>query len=413
MTQPFSKMSRDELLEYCRKLYEHRGAESLSYGELSKHKALYYNLYKSGLNQKNLLLLLDVKDEYKESTATWSWERILQEASAVKVKIGFLPPAGWFQKNGLASVVTATYSLKRTWEELRAELDDFENSSFVESRNAMRWRSHPEASLSNFLYTRGINHKRGEKYPAEYANHSDSSYAYFDLHFVNSVNEWIDVEIWGDKPHGHNESGYKIKRLHKELFNANNPNFLGIHFKDCFNEEKLTEILEPHIGIVQPFKFDKPSDQIIHSTHWSNADELIQYCKQIAASMPDGNFPTEEWLRKRGKWKNRPGETYNTVSIYIKTWLGGIRNLRELLNQEHASTISWTKESAITAYRDFYQNYKLTPNQVRHLYRKGNGAISSELARQATNIAAAAEKYAGGCAAINSLLGIKVIKQRG
>lgn len=404
-------MSRDELLAYCRQLYEHNGIMSLSYQELSQQKSLYYNLYRSGLNQKTLLSLLNLQEEYKTSTATWAWERILREAKTIKEKMGFLPPAGWFQKNGHASLVTATYSLKRTWEDLRSELDDFENSSFVESRNGMRWRSHPEASMSNFLYARGIEHKRGEKYPEEYANHSDSNYAYFDLHFVNSKNEWVDVEIWGDKPHGHNETSYKAKRHHKELFNANNQNFLGIHFNDCFNDEKLTEILKSHIGVIQPFKFDKPNDRLIHTTHWSNADELLEYCKQISASMPNGDFPTEEWLRKRGKWKNRPGKTYNTVSIYIKTWLGGIRNLRKLLNQEHASTNAWTRESAIEAYRNFYENHGLTSGQVRHLYRKGGKAISPELARQATNITAAIEKYAGGSSTVNKLLGIRLTKQ--
>lgn len=401
-------MSHDELLAHCRQLYERDGIMSLTYQKLSKHKSLYYNLYRSGLNQKTLLSRLNLQGEYKTQSAAWSWERIVEEAKTVKEKMGFLPPAGWFQKNGQASLVTATYSLKRTWENLRDELDDFENSSFVESRNGLRWRSHPEASFSNFLYARGIEHKRGEKYPAEYVNHSDSNYAYFDLHFLNAKSKWVDVEIWGDKPHGHNETTYKSKRRYKELFNANNPNFIGIHFNDCFSEEKLAEILKPHIGAISPFKFDKPTDRLIHTTHWSNADELLEYCKQISASMPNGDFPTEEWLRKRGKWKDRAGKTYNTVSIYIKTWLGGIRNLRRLLDQEHVSTNVWTKESALEAYRNFYEIHGLTSGQVRSLYRRGEKTISPELVRQATNITAAIEKYAGGSATVNKLLGIRL-----
>jgi hypothetical protein len=55
--------------------------------------------------------------------------------------------------------------------------------------------------------------------------------------------------------------------------------------------------------------------------------------------MPDGKFPTEEWLRKRGRWADRPGEPYNTLSVYIKQWIGGVRKLRLLLDQEEASTI--------------------------------------------------------------------------
>ena len=149
------------------------------------------------------------------------------------------------------------------------------------------------------------------------------------------------------KPNGHAEAHYKIKREHKEAYNEGNPNFLGIHFMDCFNEATLANILEPYIGSIEAFQFDKPTDHLIHSTHWSNTDELLEFCRHLVSTMPDGQFPTEEWLRKRGKWKGRSGEVYNTLSVYIKTWLGGVRNLRKLLGQSHVSTIEWDKDSAI------------------------------------------------------------------
>lgn len=125
--------------------------------------------------------------------------------------------------------------------------------------------------------------------------------------------------------------------------------------------------------------------------------------------MPSGEFPTEEWLRKRGKWANRPGEAYNTLSVYIKTWLGGVRNLRKLLGQSHVSTKEWDKDSAIAAYRRFFDEHGLTPGQARHIGRKG-GDISPEVAAEAGRLENAARKYAGGSIAVNKLLGITIVK---
>lgn len=423
LSQKFSNMSENDLLDFCRHLYAKVGIKALSYEELSKQGALYYHLYRHGINQKKLVVRLGLQEQYIAYKATiplmrkgrlsqrWTWEYIVKEASLVKNQMGMLPPAAWFQDNGHSSLVTSVYYLKHTWEDLRKELDDFEGSNFVESRNGLRWLSHPEAALSNFLYARGIQHKRGERYPDEYSQHSTAKYAFFDLHFLSSTGAWIDVEVWGDKPNGHAEAHYKIKRGHKEAYNESNPNFLGIHFRDCFNETTLANILEPYIGSIEAFQFDKPTDHLIHSTHWSNADELLEFCRHLITTMPDGKFPCEGWLRKRGKWKDRPGEAYNTLSIYIKTWLGGIRNLRKLLDQSYVSTIEWDKESAISAYRKFYDEHGLTAGQARHMGKAGK-EISPELVAEGTRIDNAVLKYAGGAAAVNKLLDIVIDRTR-
>jgi len=180
---------------------------------------------------------------------------------------------------------------------------------------------------------------------------------------------------------------------------------------DCFNEATLANILEPYIGSIEAFQFDKPTDHLIHSTHWSNTDELLEFCRHLVSTMPDGQFPTEEWLRKRGKWKGRSGEVYNTLSVYIKTWLGGVRNLRKLLGQSHVSTIEWDKDSAIAAYQKFYDDHGLTPGQVRQKSRAG-GDFSRELAANAARIDNAVLKYAGGTEAVNELLGIVIDRTR-
>lgn len=420
----FSAMSRDELLGFCQELYTREGIAALAYPSLKAIPKLYFNLYGKGLSQKVLLQELGVADEYKQYLLTqpikygselrdrWSWAAIVEKATAVKESEGRLPPALWFQKNGYGSLIQALYYLGHTWDELREAVGDFTDSNFVQSRNGLRWLSHAEASLSNFLYARGIEHKKGERYDESFAELSISRYAIYDLHFQGMSGEWLDVEIWGDKPNGHNAEKYAKVRAAKEAFNADNQNFIGIHHSDCYDEEKLTDILSSFIGHIGPFQFDKPTDRLLHSTHWSNADELLDFCKDLASKMPDGRFPTEEWLRKRGKWESREGQAYNTLSIYIKQWLGGIRNLRRLIGQEDASTQEWDRESALAAYKAFYDKHGITPQQLRHnRRRKADLSVSEEDALEAARISSAVQKHAGGADAANVALGITIERQ--
>lgn len=406
---------RETLLNECKKLYKEHGIQALSFG-FQKRIGIYHKLYHVGLSQAALLSELGLDDEYAAYFAgtplvhggvtqqRWSWGVVKEKAKKIVEREGFLPPAGWFQTNGYGSLVFAVYSSGHTWEDLRKSFNSFKGSSFVQSRNGMRWRSHPEASLSNFLYARGIKHKRGESYPAEYAKTSKRRFGMYDLHLYANDKRWIDIEVWGDKPNGQNEKKYKATRSAKEKFNTSNPNFLGIHFKDCLSDASLTSILKRYIGIIKPFQFDLPTDKEIETSHWSNADELLEACREIAAQTEDGIFPTEEWLRKRGKHKGRTGPTYNTVSIYIKTWLGGVRNLRKLLGQSDASTITWTREKAISSWQEFYKKYGMTPGQCRGYVKRQS--VSQEVLDSATRIATAVNKYAGGSVAVNNLLGI-------
>ncbi len=415
----FSLMSTEEMMHYLWDRYQLYGIGSLSYISIKKEKGLYFHLYKKELKIKDIVKEFGLEKEYasfkKEHFSRtingkvhhrWSWKRIIDETQAIVDELGFLPPAQWFQTNGKATLVAALYYMDKTWNDLRAHFNCYENSDFVESRNGMRWRSHPEASLSNYLYARGIEHKPGEKYPKEYGKQSDQSYGYYDLHFKSSNNMWIDVEIWGDKPKGHQEHLYRKKRTQKEEFNKTNPYFLGLHYSDCYEDSKLDALLVSYIGQVEPYIFDKPTDKILQPTHWSNADELIEFCKQIAKQQSDGIFPTEDWLRKRGKFKDREGPTYNTVSIYIKKWIGGVRKLREILGQEEYSTTTWTKEKAIAEYRAWFDNYGFTPGQARTSGRN----LSNEEVKLANNISHAVAKYSGSVEQINTLLNIEPIK---
>jgi hypothetical protein len=420
-SKKLSQMSRDELLDFCRELYGKNGVAAFTFAALKSVPTLYFNLYAKHLPQRTLLKELGIEDEFKQWSLTqpfssgarqrWSWDVVVEKAKIVMEVEGRLPPAMWFQKNGHASIVTALYYLGHTWDQLQEAVGDFSTSNFVESRSGKRWLSHAEASLSNFLYARGIEHWKGERYDDAFADAAPSRYAIYDMHFVNQAGERFDVEVWGDRPNGHNETRYADIREAKEAFNSSNSRFLGIHFKDCYVESVLATILERAIGRIEPFQFDKSTDSLLHSTHWSNADELLDFCRDLAAKMPDGKFPAEDWLRKRGRWADRDGEVYNTLSAYIKQWIGGIRKLRELIGQSEHSTKQWDRETAIAAYKAFYDKHGMTPHQMRHSKRRAtHDSPPDALTSEAINLAAAISKYAGGVAAVHAELRIEVVK---
>ena len=196
-------------------------------------------------------------------------------------------------------------------------------------------------------------------------------YGYYDLEFIAKNGSLIKVEIWGEKPKGHAEVHYEYKKRLKLEFNSGDDAFLGINFRDCYVENHLDLILKDYIGNIKPYVFNNSYDDVIPSTHWSNSDELIEYCKDLASRMPDKIFPAEDWLRKRGKWKDRGGETYNTLSIYIKKWVGGIRQLRKIIGQPENSTVKWDKEKAVQEYKNIYNTYGLTTGQIRGQLRRG------------------------------------------
>ncbi|MDP1544751.1 MAG: hypothetical protein Q8L87_01925 [Anaerolineales bacterium] len=320
---------------------------------------------------------------------------------------GALPPAAWFQASGYAMLVNHVYEDGKTWGDLRQACGSFDTSSFVPSRCGLRWRSHPEASLSNFLFARGIRHDKGRKYPDAYAAFSGKTYGYYDLLFYDKTGRFIDVEIWGDKPNGHNEAIYAKVRETKERFNLGRSDFLGIHYSDCRSDVSLSKILERYIGIIEPSVFEQPQDRFLETTHWSNADELLDTCRQIAAQQPDGKFPAEDWLRKRGKWAHREGPAYNTLSVYIKLWIGGIRKVRQLLGQEEHSTIQWDRGMALRELKAWYDTYGKSPGAVRRDVDRGVYQVAPDEIKRGSRIAMAIDKYAGGIITACAALGIK------
>jgi hypothetical protein len=372
----------ETVLAEAKALFERHGVIALATPFLESSGISPHRLRSVGLHHRDLLARLGLREEYAawkaskfryrgKTKSRMTWELALEAARDLAAKEGDLPTVEWCRVNKRHDLTNFIFNTGRTWEELRAAIGLPPSVKFYGSRSGLRWRSRPEACLSNFLYARGIDHRRGERYPDDYAKRSGKAYGRFDLHFTSKAGKQIDVEIWGNLPDSMSANRYHKTRALKEAWHAGRESFLGIDYPDCLSDDKLTRILEPYIGIIQPFRFERPHDPFIETNHWTDADELLESCRAFARQMPDGIFPGDEWLRKRGRYANRGGEQYSTLATRVTEWMGGTRNVRKLLGQEAASTIAWTEETVIAAWRDFEAKHGVTPSQVKGAERRG------------------------------------------
>ena len=388
------------LVATARDLYRQHGLSALATDFLNQLGVSEGKLRRVGLSHAGLLAELGLTEEYArwrkadftyagKTKPRWNWKRAVEVAKEIVAAQSDLPTMQWCRLNGYSQLTNIVHRLGRNWEDLRVEaglsstMMKNGRQLYFYSRSGGRWRSRPEVCLSNFLYARGIKHWKGERYPDDYAKISGRKYAFYDLHFVSKTKETIDVEIWGDIPDDFSKGRYSVTRAKKEAYHNGRQTFLGLHYLDCHHESRLTELLSPYIGVIDAFIFDKPQDHLIESARWSEADNWLEECRRIAAEQPDGIFPNEQWLRKRGKYADRPGEAYNTLSCYVATMLRGTRKVRELLGQAGASTTKWTPQTVIEAWRKFEAQHNLSPTNCKGMSRQGqaNGALIREGAR--------------------------------
>lgn len=258
---------------------------------------------------------------------------------------GLIPPASWLRANGYGSYLSFAYSKGWNVQVLQERYNFITHNT---SRAGIRWRSHPEVCVSNFLYSRGIKHCVGKRYPLQYNVQSGFQSGTYDLHFFGITNEYaqkeINVEIWGNNPDGSGPKGrgemYRQRRSAKEQYHKDDPLFLAINWKDCLNEDRLIDIFKPYIGMIKPYIFRDECDSRVKPTNWSKMDLVKEQCKKIMKHNND-KLPGEGWMRRRGKYKNRDTKDWelndkslinlNSLRHYI-TDVGGFRFVRNFLH---------------------------------------------------------------------------------
>ncbi|HEY4941006.1 MAG TPA: hypothetical protein VII56_06230 [Rhizomicrobium sp.] len=174
----------EALLDVVRALYCRHGIAALATPFLERQRFnLYQRLLGAGIGQAALLDRLGLAEEYStwkrahrayrgNTKPAWSWDAAVAKARELVAAHGDLPTVEWCRRNGLASLTSTVHSAGKVWEDLRVAVDLPPSRTFCQSANGMRWLSQPEALLSDFLYERGVEHKRGERYPADYEQKS-------------------------------------------------------------------------------------------------------------------------------------------------------------------------------------------------------------------------------------------------
>jgi len=411
--------AESDYLEALDIVYQREGVEALSFQRL-KELRLYYPLYRFGWNAKRICNRFGMTNkEWKlrrkkllnrtKGTIDWNEDKVWEAWSQLVDKFGYVPTANEVRKEAtkFASVFGYMKDYGIDMDAVRAKYPEQNygpqfnqmtglnkvggmrnRSRWTESANGMRWHSRVEASVSNFLYARGISHQKGRLYDDDYAEKSEYSRGWYDIHFESIHGDIIDLEIWGNL-----DDSYMKKRLAKEKHNSENPYFLGIDWDDC-TESGLTKVLQPYIGVIEPFIFDKPDHKIIQTAFWSDAPEIIETCRWLAEQQPDGRFPTEHWLRKRGEYKNREGETYNTLGIYIQKYVGGLIELRRILGEDITHYRKWTRESILIALDEWIQEYGIAPQAYMQRHKR-HQKLDDEVAKYAISLAGATKKHVG------------------
>lgn len=341
-----------------------KNAAVLSYDYLEKHhNSLLVKLTCTwGIKVESMAEYFGVLKEWKEARflklcesrghQRWTLKYFYKVTEEILKKYRTLPPAAFLRLNGYGSYVTFMYDNKITVEDLQAR---YNFSSKNVSRNGMKWDSMAEQGISDFLHCRGKEHFHGRKYPEDYKNFEGGPAVRgtHDLSFKGTVGIYkgidIDVEIWGNEeknggkgPTGKTKASedYAARRRQKEAYHKGNKFFLGIWYKDAYDERKVEKIFEPYIGIIEPFVFTVERDRLVESTKLSRTDEVLKMCEWIVER--HGYLPGEGWLRKRkgGKYENRNRELWeddeecpsslNSLCVWIKE-IGGIVKVRQLL----------------------------------------------------------------------------------
>ncbi len=346
--------------------------------------------------------------------AEWTWEHILTTATQIKNQRGTLPPVPWFQKNGYSTMVNAIYNIGKTWLDVRQEIDSHETSSLnAISRIGIRWRSKAEACLSDFLYARDVEHSIGRRYPPSYAKVSGKKSGMYDMHFRKpNSNEWVDVEIWGGHPGGEGTVEYQRVRQAKTDFHKGNRNFFGVEHSDCYSESRLEFLLKPYIGELPVVKQGHELDHTVPTIRWSTYQEVLDFCRQVAALQKDGIFPSEKWLRKQAPYENRMGDAYPSLMDKIYQHFESIANLRKILGQQDHNRRNWSDDIVKQELDAWMKRYGRTPGVIATAFKNGDTNISQSEVRRGNLIATMAQKYCGGVTKALRSIGYDVKPER-
>ena len=371
-------------------LVEKHGATALLYSWLIENgqQNLYNRFLNKGGSLENFAKSLNLHEEYLEQkklsngrrVKKWTDETLKTAIKKVVKEYGFLPPKGFLNaENGLQGLGSAIQkfgghkAIKEKYK-IGERLGLYDKSGQI-------WASFPEASLANYMLSKGVRPMKGHRYPDAYAKMSGMNYGVFDMHFVATTghlqNKMLNIEIFGDNPGGRGADEYAKVRSFKEKFNENDECFISVEHLECYKIKRLEDIFGKHIAPADSLiKYDAAVTDIFDATMLSLADEVLVRLKRVCEKMPDGLLPSIGWFLRIDRHKNRQIETWedHTWSGLIDNVsdCGGIMKFRKALGQGETrfKQYNLTKKETIQELKEFHNKWKQTPKAFKHRNKK-------------------------------------------
>lgn len=384
---------RENVLAEWRLLLEAHGLNALKHRYLEQNKLIgvLRRGERHGLTLKDAIKYFEKEEELKEERATvprsgkikWNAEKFDQIAAEVLAKFGCIPPTEYLKANGYGGFAWQF----RTFGPIEAIRTKFKvNNVILTSLNHLKWLSMPEVAFCNYLVARGINVANGKKYPDDFSEKFNRKFAIYDAHFVASIgplkDKEIKVEIFGGG--GSSDADGRLKyeetKKFKLEYHIDDPSFIGIDYKECYDEKKLCVALNSFIG--DPPILEQYSSPKIPTTMLSVIDQVVEECRIVCQNLCVDKLPSATWFARSENFKNRRIHDWEPKSYgRLLGQLGkiGYTTIQEQLGQIQRKHDHWDDQRCLEEFKILTDKHSKTASTIaRHLGKRLEESLSFE-----------------------------------
>ena len=328
-----------------------------------------YNASNLARSIKHIVPLLFCRSMVRRTRTDWTMQMVDEQINIILEKYHCIPPLAILREKGWSGMFQWLRKQSVTMGQLREKYQKYA-ALHLQARNGKIYRSYAEMCFVDFLWARNITFKDGEVYPEEYNEQSGQHHGVFDFHFESVDGRMIDVEIFGGARTGGQDAQKEYKRIRqaKEIFNADRSNFLAIEYDDCYDENKLINILEPFLGRPHPSNILNAYDANIPSVFWSLADQVLTEAEDIASHFEDRSLPAQHWFNRIELYADRviqPWEQAKWGVFLSKTKrIGGLNKLRSMMGRGQKNRHDWTRDEVLHVFREMYCKYQKSPSAL-------------------------------------------------
>ena len=378
--------SQYEVLADCEQYIEDHGLEMFTYNAVKQIDSLLSGqMQRAGINCRDVSRRLDISEEWdmiekdvrmaghkrrmEEWQTYWTPEKFHEIAQEILEKYRCIPVSGFLAVNGYGHFCQKVNKYAESFAKLRDQYDPGYKTRLC-SVDSQRWLSFSEAAGCNFLLARGVKPTPGSPYPDQYSVQSGRRSGRYDMHFVGNVLPFVDqqinVEVWGEPVGSSNGmEKYAETKRQKILFHTGDPTFLQVDFRDCYQENRLKDLLSDYIDVSNMVKSLEHFPDL-PSTKWSLVDEVVLKAKSICNKTPNGILPARSWFTRDKPYQHRHAAIWEPEP-HVLSALGwqinevGFGAVRQALGQGEHNVHVWTQKEVEEAFQKVYSKHHKSP----------------------------------------------------